>query len=98
MLTNNELAKLYICRRCLNDNSKLKYNSYEIRYKYYNYHFKCSLCGEMHHIVKNIRPMYKWKLFFSQKPDMGKETEDPEIMKAMKRRQKKLKIKKWLNL
>jgi len=42
--------------------------------------------------------MYKWKLFFSQKPDMGKETEDPEIMKAMKRRQKKLKIKKWLNL
>lgn len=97
MLTNKELAKLYVCRRCLNKYAKIKYKNYELNYKYYYYHFKCVKCEGMHHIVKSVKPLYAWKLLFTEKPDIVVESEDPAVEKALKRRQFKIKMKKWLN-
>lgn len=98
LLSNKDLAKMYICRRCLNEYAKIKYKNYELRYKYYYYHFKCAKCGGMHHIVKNVKFMYRWKLWFTQKPNLDtEEALDPQIEKALKRNQKKLKLKKWFH-
>ncbi len=98
MLTNRELAKLYICRRCLNTYSKIKFKNYELKYKYYYYHFKCAKCDGMHHIVKAVKPQYSWKLFLIKKPRDIKKQEDPQVEKALKRKQLKIKLKRWFNL
>lgn len=98
MLRNRELAKLYICRRCLNSYSEIRFKNYELKYKYYYYHFKCAKCGSMHHIVKGVKPQYSWKLLFVKKPDDIKGAEDPAVEKALKRRQLKIKLKRWFNL
>lgn len=98
MLRNRELAKLYICRRCLNSYSKIRFKNYELKYKYYYYHFKCAECDSMHHIVKSVKLQYLWKLLFVNKPDDITEREDPAVEKAIKRRQFKIKLKKWFNI
>ncbi len=96
MVTNRELAKLYMCRRCLNKYSKIKYKNYELRYKYYYYHFKCVDCQGMHHIVKAVKPQYSWKLLFTNMPNDIKSKMDKDVEKALKRKQRKIKFKKWL--
>ena len=96
LLSKQRLAKLYICRRCLNKYAKIKYKNYELNYKYYYYHFKCSQCDGMHHIVKSVKPLYAWKLFFTDVPEPESNVE-PEVKKALERRERKIKIKKWLN-
>ena len=97
MLTNTEIAKLYICRRCLNKYTSIKFKNYELNYKYYYYHFKCAKCGGMHHIVKGVKPLYAWKLFFTKRPTDLTASMDKGVERALKRKQIKIKLKKWLN-
>ena len=92
MLSNKELAKLYICRRCLNKYTKFRYRNYELKYKYYYYHFKCVKCGGMHHIVKHVKPIYSWKLLFTKRPTDIKTVIDRDIEKSLKRKRLKEKI------
>ena len=61
MLTNKKLSKLYMCRRCINEIGKIKFKNYQLNYKYYYYYFRCKNCGDMHHIVKSVRPLYAKK-------------------------------------
>ena len=96
MFSNRKLAKLYICRRCLNDSAKIKYKNYELKYKYYYYHFKCSKCGGMHHIVKGVKFIYKWKLLFTNNP-IPDFVENTQIEKAISRQHLKAKFKRWLH-
>ncbi len=98
MITNRDIAKLYICRRCLNKYSLIKFKNYELRYKYYYYHSKCTECGEMHHIVKSSKIPYAWKLFFVKKPSKLIDGEDVQYKRFYRRRSIKRKIKNWLNL
>ena len=87
---------MYICRRCLNKYAKIKYKNYELKYKYYYYHSKCSKCGGMHHIVKAVKLMYAWKLLFTQNPQPDI-VEDDEIEKAISRQHRMTKLKKWFH-
>jgi len=96
LLTNKKLAKIYVCRRCLNDGAKIKYKNYELKYKYYYYHFKCSKCGGMHHIVKGVKFLYLWKLLFTKNP-LPESAEDIEMEKAILRNQRKTKLKRWFH-
>ncbi len=96
MISNKELAKFYICRRCLNKYAKFRFRNYELKYKYYYYHFKCVKCGGMHHIVKHVKPLYFWKLLFVRKPDDIETVIDRDIEKALKRKRFKEKIKENL--
>lgn len=101
MLTNKDISKLYICRHCLNKHvlhPLLRFKNYHLNYRYYYYHFKCTECGEMHHIVKGVKPLYALKLFFIKKPDRLYDEEWQEYHKHRNREKRKNKIKKWLHL
>lgn len=50
----------------------------------------------MHHIVKSVKPLYAWKRFFTDVPEPESNVA-PEVKKALERKQRKIKIKKWLN-
>ena len=96
LLSNKELAKLYICRRCLNKYTKLRFRNYELKYKYYYYHFKCVKCGGMHHIVNNVKPLYSWKLLLTKRPTDIETVMVRDIEKALKRKQLKEKIMNYI--
>lgn len=50
----------------------------------------------MHHIVKAVKPQYSWKLLFTNMPDDIKSKMDKDVEKALKRKQRKIRFKKWL--
>ncbi len=52
----------------------------------------------MHHIVKGVKPLYRWKLVFVNKPLDLMVTDEPEVAKAIKRKRLKAKIKKWFDI
>ena len=96
MLANKELTKLCICRRCLNKYTKFRYRNYELKYKYNYYHSKCVKCGDMHHIVNYVKPLYVWKLMFTKRPTDLKTLIDIDNEKFFKRKYLKEKILKYL--
>lgn len=98
MLKNRNISRLYICRKCLNTYSKMPFNNYELKYKYNNYYFECSKCGNMRHIVKSVKLLYAWKLFFVKNPDDLIKPEEQKIEKAMRRKNRIKKIKRWFNM
>ena len=51
----------------------------------------------MHHIVKGVKPLYAWKLFLTKRPTDLTASMDKEVERALKRKQIKIKLKKWLN-
>jgi len=97
LLSNKELAKLYICRRCLNKYAKFRYRNYELTYKYSYYHSKCMKCGGMHHIVNHVKPIYFWKLLFTKRPTDIETVIDRDIEKELKRKKFKENILKHLH-
>lgn len=66
MLSNHQLASLYICRACFNKQCTLPFYSHEL----YAYRFQgyCSHCGNYKNIVCKVRWYSKWKLLFAKTP------------------------------
>ncbi len=99
MVTNKDIAKLYMCRRCLNKFTKVKFENYELNYKYYYYHSQCSKCDEMSHIVGGVRLRYLWKLPFLKIPkELLPAKKDAAYEKHVRKQRNKKRLKKWLNL
>ena len=52
----------------------------------------------MRHIVKSVKLLYAWKLFFVKNPDDLIKPEEQKIEQAMRRKNRIKKIKRWFNM